>query len=260
MPTTDRAVLTTEAYADARNLAARQAIYRWQRPHHDLPGQVVVAVADRSGKLVDVGCGNGAYLSRLRTLRPDLSCLGADLSAGMAPDIVADVQALPFDDRSVDVVLAMHMLYHLPRPSVGIAELARVLRPDGLAVFSTNGRADKAELAALWTESLTRVGVVPPPFSGGTAGFDLEDAGLLASHFTSVEVRDLRAVTAVPDVAPMVAYVDSCRATYEPMLPAGVAWADYLTKATAVIAERVAAEGAFVLTGHTGLILCRHPT
>lgn len=63
----------------------------------------------------------------------------------------------------------------------------------------------------------------------------------------------------MPEVEPIVAYVDSCRATYEPTLPAGVTWTDYLRQATELIAERVAAGGAFVRTGQTGLIRCRHP-
>lgn len=260
MPTTDRSVLTTQAYADARNLAARQAIYRWQQPRHDLPGEVAGVLAGRRGLLVDVGCGNGGYLSRLRADRPDLSCVGIDLSAGMRPDVVADVRALPLADASVDAVLAMHMLYHLSRPPAGIAELARVLRPDGLALISTNARADKAELGTLWTEALQRVGVEPPPYPSGTAGFDLEDAGMLTEHFGSVEVQHLRSVTAVPEGEPVVAYVISCRATYESLLPAGVSWADFLRQARAVIAERVVADGVFVLTGHLGLVRCRHPS
>lgn len=154
------------------------------------------------------------------------------------------------------MILALHMLYHLRRPMDGVAELARVLRPDGLALVATNARADKAELAELWTESLRRIGVEPPPRPSGTAGFDLEDADLLADHFGSVERRDLRAVTAVPEAAPILGYVDSCRSAHEPLLPAGVAWADYLAQAEVVIADRIRADGAFPLTGHTGILIC----
>lgn len=257
MPTTDRAVLTGKAYADARNLAARQAIYRWQQPPLDLPGEVVGALADHRGLLFDVGCGNGVYLSRLRAERPDLGCVGLDLSVGMGPDVVADAAALPVLDGSVDVVLAMHMLYHLPRPAAGVAEIARVLRADGLALVSTNARGDKAELAALWSESLRRLGCEPPAFPNGTAGFDLEDADLLAEHFTSVRTRHLRTRTAVPEAEPMAAYVDSCRAAYEPLLPAAIGWVDFLASARLLIGERIERAGAFVLTGHTGLIICQ---
>jgi ubiquinone/menaquinone biosynthesis C-methylase UbiE len=42
-----------------------------------------------------------------------------------------DVQQLPFDDESFDIVVANHMLYHVPAPDRAIAELARVVRADG---------------------------------------------------------------------------------------------------------------------------------
>ena len=40
----------------------------------------------------------------------------------------ADLQALPFEDGTYDRVVANHMLYHLPDPRLGVAELARVVR------------------------------------------------------------------------------------------------------------------------------------
>ena len=58
----------------------------------------------------------------------------------------ADLQALPFEDATFDRVVANHMLYHLPDPRLGVAELARVVRADGLVVAATNGRNHIREL------------------------------------------------------------------------------------------------------------------
>ena len=75
---------------------------------------------------------------------------GADLSPGMLhsarplagsdPLLVADAQALPFPCDAFDVTLAMHMLYHVPDRALAIAELRRVLRPDGVALVVTNSQ------------------------------------------------------------------------------------------------------------------------
>jgi SAM-dependent methyltransferase len=58
-------------------------------------------------------------------------------------DLVAaeacDAQDIPFDDASFDVVVANHMLYHVPDPTRAAAEFARVLRPDGVLLAATNG-------------------------------------------------------------------------------------------------------------------------
>jgi SAM-dependent methyltransferase len=53
----------------------------------------------------------------------------------------ADAEQLPFEDRSFDVVVANHVLYHT-NPARAVPELARVLRDEGLLVASTNGPCD----------------------------------------------------------------------------------------------------------------------
>ena len=45
---------------------------------------------------------------------------------------------MPFADNSFVVVVANHMLYHVPDPDLGVAELARVLPPDGALLVATN--------------------------------------------------------------------------------------------------------------------------
>jgi 2-polyprenyl-6-hydroxyphenyl methylase/3-demethylubiquinone-9 3-methyltransferase len=52
----------------------------------------------------------------------------------------ADACALPFPDRSFDVVCAMDLLEHVEKPHALIAEASRVLRPGGRFVFHTFNR------------------------------------------------------------------------------------------------------------------------
>ncbi|MFB6166593.1 MAG: class I SAM-dependent methyltransferase [Haloarculaceae archaeon] len=48
--------------------------------------------------------------------------------------VQADAAALPFDDASVDAVLVLDALHHLPDQAGALAEAARVLRPGGVLV------------------------------------------------------------------------------------------------------------------------------
>jgi SAM-dependent methyltransferase len=48
-----------------------------------------------------------------------------------------DVEALPFDDASFDVVTSEFGHMFAPRPEVAIAEMRRVLKPGGRVVFAT---------------------------------------------------------------------------------------------------------------------------
>lgn len=161
-PTTDSTVLTNAAYACGQHLSARQALYRYQTPTYDLPAIVIENLTTVTGTIVDVGCGNGRYLRRLRAERPDLTSIGFDIAAGILretppPVVVADAAALPLQDESVDAALAMHMLYHVNDTEVGLAELSRVLRPHGVLVVSTNATDDKHELDDLWSAAAADV-------------------------------------------------------------------------------------------------------
>src|ERR1700729_1250226 len=73
--------------------------------------------------------------------------------------VTADAQALPLASASVDAALAMHMLYHVPEPAQAVAELARVLHPDGQLVTAVSGPNHLAEAHDLWVPLLVEAGL-----------------------------------------------------------------------------------------------------
>ena len=103
------------------------------------------AIGERDPRRVlEVGCGWGELSERVqRETEADVTAF--DLSERMAGlarargvrAFVADVQALPFPDRSFDVVVANAVLYHVPDLDQGLAEVARVLTDDGALVAIT---------------------------------------------------------------------------------------------------------------------------
>ncbi len=73
-------------------------------------------------------------------------------SLGDLPQIcfgLADAQALPFVNAAFDVVIANHMLYHVPDRARAFQEIRRVLRPTGRFFAATNDHAHMQELRAL---------------------------------------------------------------------------------------------------------------
>lgn len=66
----------------------------------------------------------------------------ADLNA-RAVDFAIDIQAMPLDDSSYDVVFASHVLEHVPDDSSAIAEIRRILKPGGIAVLPVPIVAEK---------------------------------------------------------------------------------------------------------------------
>jgi SAM-dependent methyltransferase len=159
---TDRGRLAGSAYSSDRDLAARQSLCQWQTPRYNLPGIVAEQLNGVRGRVVDVGCGNGKFIQRLREDRPELTLLGLDIAPGIlagvpGPVAVADATRLPMATASVDAALALHMLYHVPDVPRAVRELSRIVTRDGLVIASTNSDRDKAELDHLWQRAAGEV-------------------------------------------------------------------------------------------------------
>jgi SAM-dependent methyltransferase len=62
-----------------------------------------------------------------------------NLNIGAFPnvDIVGDAYSLPYADAAVDAVLCWAVLEHLEFPDRAVAEIARVLEPNGIVLFGT---------------------------------------------------------------------------------------------------------------------------
>ncbi len=256
--TPDHVLLAGEEYADNSRLSDRISIYAWQQPRLDLGGAVLERLRGLPGPgpVLDVGWGTGALTRRLRADRPDLWVVPVDLSAGMCPEVVGEVDRLPFADGSAGAALAMFMLYYATDPADAVRELRRVLRPGGRLVAGTNAAGDKPQWARLWADTLHDLGVTdPPPYDLGDSRFDLErGAALVREVFGSVEVYDHRYEIAVPEAGPVLAYLHSTRGHHAPALPNGLTWEDFRSAASGRIRAEVDRDGAFVLTGHTGVL------
>lgn len=258
---TDPELLTTQAYRDSRPLTARQNLYSHQKPRYDLPGMVLEHTQKQAGTWVDVGCGNGRYLDRIRAQRPDVRVLGLDLSssllAGLNGAVVcADAAQLPLRTGSVQVVLAMHMLYHVADPDLAIAEAARVLTSGGMLVASTNSRHDKKELDQWWARTTARVlGVEHGPRRVKLSDhFPMEEAeDALAAHFNEVRVLDLEGVIEVSDLEPVLDHYASYRAWAH---QAGVPFEQALEQVESVLHARLE-EGPLRITTRQGLLVAR---
>ena len=102
------------------------------------------AVAPQAhGRLLDVGCGDKPYEA---WFRPFVSAyIGVEHGATFAahrgggaggPDVVYGGGTLPFRDGSFDTVLSVQVLEHTPRPAALMAEMSRVLAPDGILILT----------------------------------------------------------------------------------------------------------------------------
>jgi SAM-dependent methyltransferase len=269
-PATDRARLVGVAYATPGPLAARAALYAYERDRVDFSAWVldhVEAVHPMSAqsRVLDVGCGPGWYLSVLRDRHPGITTVGLDLSPGMAratfaagtTAAVADAMQLPIRDASFDVAIAAHMMYHVPDIALAAAELARVVAPSGAVALATNGRDHLRELDQVASDAVVAVGGSPWT-ARSSARFLLDDAATLAAPALTVVGLDRASrEIVVTDPAPIVAYVESEESLYETALPSGVSWVDVLREVDARVTAIIERDGAFTVHTDAGVLLCR---
>ena len=242
-----------EQYADDRNLAARQSIYRYRRGRGNW-FDIVLDLASLWGDeaVADIGCGNGKYLQQLLRRGHRGPLVGLDLSAGMAAQAAAhapatsgDAQALPFPDDAFDVVLCPHMLYHVPDQAAAVAEVRRVLRADGQALFVTNSVEHFRQVDDL-VASLT--GARPMRLM---LAFTMEEGeAVLRTAFSSVTARVMRAALDVTDPEAVVDYVASVREVY-------ATTDEQLDEIRRQVAAEVERTGAFEITTASGVFVCR---
>jgi SAM-dependent methyltransferase len=124
--------------------------------------------APAEARVLELGCGSGRFWSSMIDQIPSgWQITLSDFSPGMLADAERnlaafqrpfrfeqiDAQAIPYEDASFDLVIANHMLYHVPDRPKAISEIRRVLKPDGRLYAATNGYNHLREIATLSKES-----------------------------------------------------------------------------------------------------------
>lgn len=114
-------------------------------------------IAGNSKVVVDLGAGTGLLSQNLIKRFPDsqLICLDfAQASLKHNPSnhkICADAYHLPLADNSVDIVVSSLMMQWCPDLKQLFSEIHRVLKNDGLILFSTFGPDTLKELKKSWS-------------------------------------------------------------------------------------------------------------
>ncbi len=262
-------MLTRSAYADDRSLRSRMAIYSYAEKVANPRGRTSVIPWDGTQIVADVGCGNGFDL---RQIVPQGRCrhaIGIDLSAGMLRSLAdlrqlgrlslvrADAQQLPLSGQTVDVALAMHMLYHVSDIPAAIGELRRITKPGGTVLASTNSPAHLAEIndlmGAAIASQLGRPAQALPPLSFTTEN----GAAMLSREFASVTLRTYEVPLSIPSAEPVVAYVASIRDPSRAHVGGPPDFDAVLDDIAARVEQVIQAQGSFRATTHMGVFACR---
>lgn len=123
------------------------------------PGARVLDVATGAGALLSIALKDGADAIGI-DFSPGMVSVAKERAAAIRPGeraLVMDGQALDFTTASFDAAFSMFGVFMFPDPIAGFAEIARVLRPGGLAVIAVWGSAGGAGPAILFQEAARRL-------------------------------------------------------------------------------------------------------
>jgi SAM-dependent methyltransferase len=143
-------IFTPEYYERMRQLEASSW---WNEGMREIAADLLRRVPlPNSGLMLDAGCGSGQTMSWYRADHRAWRTVGVDIAweglpfatlSGLAV-CQASVLALPFADSSVDAIISLDVLQHLPLSGgdeVAVREFARVLRPRGVLLIRTNAQS-----------------------------------------------------------------------------------------------------------------------
>ena len=262
----DSTYLLEKQYRDASNLNARIALHRrfstndydwflWIFDHFHIPA---------AARVLELGCGPAdLWRKNLHRIPDGWDITLSDFSPGMLDKAQAnlgdsaarfhfqriDAQDIPFADASFDVVIANHMLYHVPDRALALSEIRRALKPGGRFYATTVGERHMVELRQ-WVDR----------FAGGEAhawreenlpAFTLENgAELLSPWFEDAQLSIFEDGLVITETEPIMAYIRSM-STYRDLAD------EICAEIAAFVDEEIAARGSVQISKASGLFAAR---
>jgi SAM-dependent methyltransferase len=180
-----------ERYMGKWSQAAGEAFLSWLAPQTGL-------------RWLDVGCGNGAFTELLFNRCAPAAVAGIDPSqeqiayartrfASHAADFQqGDAMALPFPDDRFDAAVMPLVVFFVPEPAKGVAEMARVVRPGGMvAAYAWDIAGGGFPYDALWNQMGEMGHPVPQPPSPEASRIDVMRELWNGAGLTDVETREI---------------------------------------------------------------------
>lgn len=174
----------------------------------------------QNSRILELGCGNGTFwVKNEDRISRDWDLTLSDFSSGMLEDAQnnlknipniqyeqINIQNIPYENDSFDVIIANYMLYHVPDRKQALQEVRRVLKPGGVFYTSTIGKDHLTEFGALLREFDSTLDYSSA--STNAKEFGLENgAAQLKTHFPSVNLKKFPGGLRVTEVQAIVDYL-----------------------------------------------------
>ena len=192
-------------YSTGKHLGAKYEVMEKYGIHKETFENWVINKLGLTGKekVLDIGAGNGRFSIPIGKMLKEKGgfLVACDLAEGVMTSsqmetqthmlpvlhMVADAENLPFLSNEFDMVMANHMLYHLPNLQKGLEEIRRVLKGTGTFLATTNSVKGMPEFFRLHQKTMRELGI-PFDVKENDISFSLENGKqILTEYFSHVE-------------------------------------------------------------------------
>jgi ubiquinone/menaquinone biosynthesis C-methylase UbiE len=204
-----------DQYSSSKNLEERKNIYRYSINPETFSKWLTEQIAPgKNLKILELGCGIGDLWKDLKPSFQNCEILLSDLSEGMLEKAIENLGAqfnyeiidfhrIPYPNKTFDIVISNHNLYHAIDLNKVLGEISRVIKDDGIFYSTTNSTEHLTELWKLidFPEDMNWLTTLwPSIFSAetGTLG--------LSNHFQFVKQQIYQNELHIPDSAPIINY------------------------------------------------------
>lgn len=211
-------------------------------------------------RLLELGCGNGKLWQKNRIDLRNREIFLSDISEGMVEEvrnklgsdfncIVADAEKIPFKDSYFDTIIANHVLFYLNDLNLGLKEISRVLRPNGILYCSTYGKNHMKEITEIVQNFDSRISLSNHSLYDI---FGLENGeSILCNYFSNVEKYNYQDSLEITESKPLIGYIMSCHGNQNEML------GPRLNEFKEYIESLLKNNGKIVVTKQAGLFICK---
>ncbi|MGO5054879.1 MerR family transcriptional regulator [Holdemanella porci] len=215
----------------------------------------------RVNRLLELGCGNGKLWQENRIDLRNREIFLSDISEGMVEEvrnklgsdfncIVADAEKIPFKDSYFDSIIANHVLFYLNDLNLGLKEIDRVLKSDGIFYCSTYGKNHMKEITEIVQNFDSRINLSNRSLYDI---FGLENGeDILSKYFSNIQRMDYQDSLEITKSKPLIDYIMSCHGNQNEILgPRLNEFKEYIEK----LFEN---NGKIVVTKQAGLFICNN--
>ena len=214
----------------------------------------------RVNRLLELGCGNGKLWQENRIDLRNREIFLSDISEGMVEEvrnklgsdfncIVADAEKIPFKDSYFDSIIANHVLFYLNDLNLGLKEISRVLKPDGILYCSTYGKNHMKEITEIVQNFDSRINLSNHSLYDI---FGLENGeSILKKYFFNVQRMDYEDSLEITESKPLIDYIMSCHGNQNEIL------GPRLNEFKEYIEELLKNSGKIVVTKQACLFICK---